>query len=343
MIYAKKYSVIIPVYNAEKTLARCLESVLAQKRNDIEVVIVNDGSSDSSEKIISNFLETNENIVYIYQENAGVSRARNVGLESAKGEYIVFLDSDDYMDRDYFFELDRMDDADSDLVVFAYRNHGDLTSGNNERYETIAQAESSEKRLESLLLGREIMPPWNKQFKRSIIEQNHLRFNETLQIGEDFNFCLAYAMQCQTISVSGKAIYIEDVTDAYSLSRKYRPHLDTQMQAVFHRVAATIQESDVGEVEKSRLLAITDYLYIKNIFSCISEEFKKNAPSYKKDRTRVKRVCKQFSKPLSRSYCSAIHRVLRGLLNCKCYFVFYVASVLVKGRAYRKYMEESTS
>ncbi|MCD7802979.1 MAG: glycosyltransferase [Clostridiales bacterium] len=343
MTDTKKYSVIIPVYNAEKTLARCLKSVLDQKRDDVELVVVNDGSSDGSDGIVSDFLKTNENIVYIRQENAGVSRARNVGMERASGEYIVFLDGDDYIEHEYFSELDRMDETDSDLVVFAYRNHGELTGKDTEQYEAIAKAENSEKRLELLLLGREIMPPWNKRFKRSIIEQNHLRFIENLQIGEDFNFCLAYAMQCQTISVSSKAIYIEDVTDAHSLSRKYRPHLDTQMQAVFHCAAATIQESSVGEAEKSRLLAIADYLYIKNIFSCISEEFKKSAPSYRKDRARVKGICKQFSEPLSRSDCSAIHRVLRGLLHCNCYFVFYAASVLVKRRAYSKYMEESAS
>ncbi|MCD8020627.1 MAG: glycosyltransferase, partial [Clostridiales bacterium] len=90
-----KYSVIIPVYNAKKTLVRCVESVLSQKRSDVELVIVNDGSTDESEKIISEYIEKNSNIVYISQKNAGVSRARNVGIENTHGKYITFLDSDD--------------------------------------------------------------------------------------------------------------------------------------------------------------------------------------------------------------------------------------------------------
>ncbi len=93
-----KVSVIVPVYNVEKYIKNCLESLVNQTLKDIEIIIVNDGSTDSSKSIIDEYIEKYDNIVYLEKENGGLSDARNYGLNYAKGEYVAFLDSDDYVD-----------------------------------------------------------------------------------------------------------------------------------------------------------------------------------------------------------------------------------------------------
>ena len=101
-ILMKKISIIVPVYNAENYLEKCLQSVFNQDFDDYEVVIVNDGSTDGSVKVIQKFIRKyNEKIVLIEKENGGLSLARNIGIQKATGEYVTFLDSDDYISTDY--------------------------------------------------------------------------------------------------------------------------------------------------------------------------------------------------------------------------------------------------
>ena len=102
----KLISVIIPIYNTQKYLKKCIDSVECQSYNNIEIILVNDGSTDSSEKIIQPYLQKYENIKYYKKENGGLSDARNYGIPYATGEYIAFLDSDDYVDLDTYEKVD---------------------------------------------------------------------------------------------------------------------------------------------------------------------------------------------------------------------------------------------
>ena len=114
-----KISVIIPVYNTEKYIEKCLESLAGQTMKDFEVVIVNDGSKDESERAIKNYMRrTRMNIKYLKKENGGLASARNYGVERASGKYISFLDSDDYLDKDTFYLLEQYIDKDIDLIKF---------------------------------------------------------------------------------------------------------------------------------------------------------------------------------------------------------------------------------
>lgn len=328
-----KYSVIIPIYNAEKTLTRCIDSLLSQNRNDIQIVAVNDGSIDHSNEIMMEYASKYAVIDYIWQDNAGVSRARNTGLAHANGTYITFVDSDDYVSPDYFTALDRAEAC--DLLVFANQNIGGAPQEESELFLQLQKLETSDQRLALLLSSRKIMPPWNKRFKRSLIEQNALRFIEGMQIGEDFNFCLAYALQCQSINIISDQIVYIDVSDQASLSRKYRPHLDDQMVAVFQNSSQTIKNGRSDEAQAAKLLTIADYLFIKNVFTCISEEFKKKPLHYLHDRKQIIEICKKFQVPISSDYCSTMHRILRFALKHQFYYPFYFVSYLVKGRNYK--------
>ena len=115
-----KYSIIIPVYNSEKTIKRSIESIASQKRTDVEIIIINDGSTDMSESIYNKMQNKYNNITYIYKENGGVSSARNLGLSVAKGKYVMFIDSDDYVDSKCFEVFDSYTISNADYYQFAF-------------------------------------------------------------------------------------------------------------------------------------------------------------------------------------------------------------------------------
>ena len=136
-----RFSIIIPVYNTEKYLDRCLSSVFNQTFSDYEVIVVNDGSTDSSEEIVNEYKDNHSNLKYFYKKNGGLSSARNYGVSKSCGEYILFLDSDDYYELDLLLKLnDSIDDCDvvrfgvqdicDDGTIVKYTEHGfDKTSG----------------------------------------------------------------------------------------------------------------------------------------------------------------------------------------------------------------------
>ena len=114
-------SVIVPVYNSEKYLERCVESVMASSLKNLEIILVNDGSSDCSDKLCDRLAQRDKRIVVIHQQNAGVSAARNRGLEKAEGKYFAFVDSDDYIEPDMYEKMiASMEKNDADLVCCGF-------------------------------------------------------------------------------------------------------------------------------------------------------------------------------------------------------------------------------
>ncbi len=97
-----KLSIVIPAYNAEKTIKKCLESIMANDFKDREIIVINDGSSDSTEKIVRELMKTNEDLIIVNKVNAGLPQARKTGVENSVGEFVAFIDSDDFVDKDYF-------------------------------------------------------------------------------------------------------------------------------------------------------------------------------------------------------------------------------------------------
>lgn len=318
-----KYSVIIPVYNSEKTIARCLNSLTAQNRDDVQIIAVNDGSRDGSEEIILRLAQENPSIEYVYQDNAGVSRARNTGLAHAKGTYITFVDSDDYVAADYFCALDLAGDC--DLLVFAHQviGNGPDVTALFARLQTLANAWD---RLVLLLSSRRIMSPCDKRFRRSIVEENSVQFIEGMSTGEDFNFCLAYAMHCRSIETIPASILVVDLSNENSLSRRYRPHLDDQLIEVFTHAASSVKSSTVYKEQSETLLTELDYLFIRHLFSCLMEELRGGQLHYVKDHRKLVSICRKFVPRYSGKYKNIIHRGLRTVLDCRMYFIFYWVS-----------------
>lgn len=195
-------SVIIPVYNAEKTVERCVRSVLEQDYSDLEIIAVDDGSTDDSGKLLDAISETDPRLIVLHVENGGVSRARNTGLRQASGKYVQFLDADDYITNEATKLLVRtMEENDTDLVIADfYRVVGD----------NIARKGSI--RIDTLLTLQEfatIMMDspsdfyygvlWNKLYRNDIIRDNEVFMDEDLNYCEDFIFNMEYLLHCRTI------------------------------------------------------------------------------------------------------------------------------------------------
>lgn len=195
-----KVSVIIPVYNVEHYLHKCIESVLTQDYKEIEVILVNDGSKDKSGTICDNFAKEDNRVRVFHKENGGVSAARNFGIEKAKGHYLCFIDSDDWLENGFFFNFGLHRKTDEDILVQGYNRvrSGELIG------EAGFQRDLSD--FSQFFIYAEkndlLNSPCFKLFKRSIIIQKNIQFNTDFSLGEDHIFSLEYILHCETFKVS---------------------------------------------------------------------------------------------------------------------------------------------
>lgn len=198
-------SIIIPVYNCEKYVEECLKSIIPQLNDEIELILINDGSTDDSNIILKRYVSNN---IYLYeQENKGVSAARNYGLDKAKGKYIYFCDSDDIINSNFidFFKLNIKNDF--DILSFSYRTF----EGNHDETSNLMNDEKSIKLDEFVNRVKTDINTlgylWNKIFKSSIIKENSIRFDENIKIKEDELFVLEVAYESQKIIHSNYVLY----------------------------------------------------------------------------------------------------------------------------------------
>lgn len=207
-----KYSVIVPVYNAENEIRQCIESILVCKRDDAELILVDDCSMDKSLYICEEYSKKYDN-VYVYQQesNMGVSMARNLGIANAKGEYILFLDSDDFVDFSYFDVLERYTKKKYDLISFGHYDY--LVNAATTRVEksnlncNSKYIENRGEKVKQLLLFSFFAAPWNKVYKREIICQNNIWFDKECVCFEDYLFNLEYCRHIKSFILTDTMIY----------------------------------------------------------------------------------------------------------------------------------------
>ncbi len=196
-----KVSVIVPVYNVEKYLPECLDSLINQTLRDIEIICVDDGSKDNSLQILNEYARKDNRIKVIHKENGGLSSARNAGIEIAIGKYLAFVDSDDFVDTNtYERTYDEVEKNNADILCFGWKNfpvgHGrEDCCPKNKVYHDWFTAKRT----------RESIHAWNKLYKSSFIKDNNLRFNEKSKCTEDecFNLC-AYPLAKTIVHISDK-------------------------------------------------------------------------------------------------------------------------------------------
>ncbi len=208
-------SIIVPVYNVEKYIDECIESLVNQTYKEVEIILIDDGSKDSSANIMDEWARKDSRISAYHYENGGVSVARNRGIEKAKGKYVFFVDSDDFAEIDAVETMIKEAEVNRlDLAIFNNYKAGEHERVKNEKYSKLRGIftgkeffNNAVKEMNSFLLNI----PWNKLYRLDIIKENGIEFNKDFKLGEDFIFNLEYFKYCKKVGI------FEDVTYNYRL------------------------------------------------------------------------------------------------------------------------------
>lgn len=213
-----KVSIIVPVYNAQSTISKCIDSILSQSYKNIEVILLNDGSKDKSIEILKEYEKDNDNIIVINKKNSGVASTRNQGIKVATGKYIMFVDNDDFIDRDYVLKyVNKINSNKSDIVIGGYR-----------RVNTSNKVMFQKKLIDSEWSKYIIMAPWAKIFKRKYLIDNKIEFL-SYPIGEDVYFmmmCFYNNASVSTIDYIGYNWFYNDLSISNTVQRGLQKDVD---------------------------------------------------------------------------------------------------------------------
>lgn len=264
-------SVIIPVYNAEKYLEQCLESVLNQTYKELEVICINDGSSDNSIKILKQYAEKHSRIIVVDKDNEGVSAARNIGLKKAQGDYLMFVDADDWIDCDTCEKaVLAMINTGSDVVIWSYISEHESKKIKKELFHAdniVFDKKDVRNKIHRRFIGvcgEELGHPeladslctvWGKLYKRKLILDNDISFIDLEQIGtyEDGMFNLEAFYYVQKAMYLNKNYYHYRRENTASVTSGYRSQLYKQWQNLFKLMADYIAEKNLPDVYKIAL------------------------------------------------------------------------------------------
>ncbi len=235
-----KLSIIIPVYNAEKYLEKCMKSIFDNIENSFEVILINDGSKDNSLKIIKELMKKYKNIELIDNSNNGVSYSRNLGIKKAKGNYIMFVDADDELKKNWFDKINRYMTENYDIVYFSKYN---LDSNKNDLLKYIIGYNK-----ENICIAG----PYSKIFRKEFIEKNNILFNDKIINGEDMLF---------NIEALSKAKKIQSINEPIYLYRRYVGQTTKKFDirifdsdVLFHeKITNLLNDYDILEDDKEKI------------------------------------------------------------------------------------------
>lgn len=229
-------SIIVPIYNVEQYILRCLKSISEQTYRNIEVILVNDGSTDNSGLIAETYARNDKRFIYISKENGGLSSARNEGIKHAKGEYIYFLDSDDWIKKDYLELMIKEFDEEIDIVIGKYTLDDTILGLSYipfelENINRIFEGEEKEKEIierhlnaypqSGYILKDTLMPVWKNLYRHHLIYDNNIFFVSERSVGaEDYVFNFEAYYYAKKIKVSTTAGCVHVIVNA-SLSRRH--------------------------------------------------------------------------------------------------------------------------
>jgi glycosyltransferase involved in cell wall biosynthesis len=269
------FSIVMPVYNAENTVRSAIESVLGQSFCDFELIAVDDGSTDGSPEILKAYSETDKRVRIISVENRGPANARNVGISAVRGEYVMFLDSDDELVGGALEHLNSLlenDGFSQDLIIFGYAiTDTDLNVLNAYRCGTKVIRSDKElgEVLSTLYRGNLLNQVWNKVYKASFLSSAHIRFSDC-KYGEDRLFVIDVLSRTCNVTLDSACLYNYRMLSESSLiscfcDNKFEicRHIDEKMRILASGLGA------VGEDDA----AVYDYMFIKSVISCVVQLF----------------------------------------------------------------------
>ena len=258
-------SVIIPVYNVEKYLKQCIESVINQPFNDMEIILVNDGSKDNSGAICDEYKLKDPRIKVIHKVNGGLSDARNKGIEQAVGKYLLFLDSDDYWMSNSLQDIAEKTTNNPDVVFLSVGKYYDKTNKLSEEFECLdgqfIRNKSQKEVLEYLSMSNKFpVAAWDKLVKRELIINNNLWFEKNL-LSEDIEWTTNLLLLAQTYDVCETKFYVYRKQREGSITSITKLKNVTDMIWILDKWLNKCKHEDVDPELKELILALHAYEY----------------------------------------------------------------------------------
>ncbi len=303
-----KYSIIVPIYKVELYLKECVDSILKQDFKDYELILVDDGSPDNCPKICDEYAKKDSRIKVVHKKNGGLSDARNAGIKVAKGKYILFIDPDDYAEKNYLEVIDK-NLGEADLLVFGhyvlYMNKRIKEQGNNDFLER-------EKALDYLMSDNKFCGfAWNKVYKKEIFDKYNLEYDANISMCEDMLFSYEYIKRINTVKVIDDALINYRQRKSSFLSKKVK---NIEPKSFFVTYGYIMKDS-----KNKRVQGRCKYLYLKAYYKYKKNKVKKYANKeliksiikndYKNFTEREKKIIKMFK------YAPIIRTVLYGIRN----------------------------
>ncbi len=259
-----KVSVIVPVYNVEKFLPRCLDSIINQTLKDIEIICINDGSPDNCLSILEDYAKKDSRIRIINQENSGPSVSRNKGILMAQGEYIGFVDSDDWLDVDFYEKLyAAAQKYDADIAACGIKVYRKYSRVNYMlKYTKESCVDDLERKL-YLCDVPETCNVWNKIYRTTFIKNNNIEFEVGINFGEDVSFTMEALYFSENLVTIPNTLYNYDRLNVNSIVRTKSDKLIRDAEHVHNRMSDFLKSKNINlpktwrQVRKYKFLGIT--------------------------------------------------------------------------------------
>lgn len=269
-----KISIVIPVFNAALYISRCIESFLNQTFKDFELILVNDGSTDCTNEILYNYSQLDARIIVIDKENKGVSAARQTGLETAKGKYLIFADSDDWVEPCMLDSLyEKAENENSDIVICDF--YIDASKTSRRIVHQLPSEFCTNSIIKDLITGKLHGATWNKLYKRSIIADRNIKFPQDLNYCEDlwFNCELLLTGDIMVSYLSEPFYHYDHYSNDNGLSRRLKEESLNDYLKFYRFISNRIYDDNLLSIikENAKLLAFRSDCDSKRYYSIFPE------------------------------------------------------------------------
>jgi len=324
-------SIIIPIYNAENNISKCIGSILKQTYSNIEVLCINDGSKDKSKEILEEYQKKDKRIIIINKNNSGVSDTRNLGISRSKGDYVMFIDADDYIEKNYIKEMIKIANKyECDHVISGYTE-----VNNNQKKEKTIYRDKEEtfditypKEINNAFKTFEFNPCWKQLISRKLLLKNKIKFNKEIKYGED----MLFSLECYV--KSKKTMYLKNFGYYYTINET----------SVMRKKDIESHKKYYSDNKLTTELIIKNYnltqeniqsLYFKTlvIFNNICTRVIKSQNNYKSVKKIISEERKLYNKIFKQykisKYGTKKQKILFSLLKYKMFLLYYMIKKLV--------------
>lgn len=299
-----KFSIIVPIYNTEEYLEECLLSLINQTYKNLEIILIDDGSTDNGYIIYNEFIKKDNRISVIRKENEGASIARNIGIEHSNGDYIIFVDSDDWLDLNAVEKINNILEKynECDLIIYniLYNQKQKFKNMKNQFF----QKSEFKNEISKLIKSEKINSPCNKVYKLDIIKKHNIRFNRKLTVGEDLLFNINYIKWINNCYLLSLCLYNYS-NNSNSIMHNYIDNKYEQLMYVNNQMI------NMSYNLNKKVVYACKYIRLKNIYSSLKSMI--NGKLSKSEISRnIKRIRKENKKILTKDN------------SIICIFIFYL-------------------